>query len=147
MHAHFDPSQASALHAAPDHDGRHGRGARVSRLALAGLALGAALGAASVHADEGSPPQPSAHQAAAQGEQLASRTPEPVVRETILEDDSNRIEERSVRGQTQQVKVHPKGSKAPDYEIIMGDASRDLSNSAGSSRGAAGQRVWHLFSF
>jgi len=145
MHALSAPSQASALRAAPKHRGPAGPGASVARKALASIVLTGLWGATDLHAEGASPVDPA--QMVSQGEQLASRTPEPVVKDTVLEDDSNRIEERNVRGQAQQVKVHPKGSKAPDYEIIMGDASRDLSDSAGSSRGAAGQRVWHLFSF
>ncbi|MDT9000519.1 DUF2782 domain-containing protein [Paucibacter sp. APW11] len=73
--------------------------------------------------------------------------PDAAVQLIIIEDDGNRVEELRVRGQTQSVKVQPKGSKLPEYEIIMGDGSRDLSNGPGSTRVAAGQRVWRLFNF
>jgi len=77
----------------------------------------------------------------------ALNVPEPQVQQTVLEDDHTRIEELRVRGQTQKVTVQPKNSKAPAYEIIMGDGSRDLSPNASSTRGAAGQRVWRLLDF
>lgn len=73
--------------------------------------------------------------------------PEPQVQQIVLEDDHTRVEELRVRGQTQKVTVQPKNSKAPAYEIIMGDGSRDLSPNASSTRGAAGQRVWRLLDF
>lgn len=66
---------------------------------------------------------------------------------TVIEDDSTRIEETRVRGQTQKVTVQSKNSKLPSYEIIMGDSSRDLSAGPGSTRGAAGKRVWNVFNF
>ena len=73
--------------------------------------------------------------------------PEPKVQQIVVEDDHTRVEELRVRGQTQKVKVQPKNSKAPAYEIIVGDASRDLSAGPGSTRAAAGQRVWRLLDF
>jgi hypothetical protein len=33
------------------------------------------------------------------------------------------------------------------YEIITGDGSRDLSDGANTSRGAAGKRVWRVLDF
>ncbi|MFN5046553.1 MAG: hypothetical protein ACK5F2_00530 [Roseateles sp.] len=78
---------------------------------------------------------------------LALDVPEPQVKQIVLEDDHTRVEELRVRGQTQKVTVQPKNSKAPAYEIIMGDGSRDLSAGPGSTRGAAGQRVWRLLDF
>ena len=73
--------------------------------------------------------------------------PEPRVQQIVVEDDHTRVEELRVRGQTQKVTVQPKNSKAPAYEIIMGDGSRELSPNASSTRGAAGQRVWRLLDF
>ncbi len=67
--------------------------------------------------------------------------------ETVIEDDSTRIEELRVRGHTQKVTVQPKNSKLPSYEIIMGDGSRDLSPGAGTTRAAAGRRVWSVLNF
>ncbi len=71
--------------------------------------------------------------------------PEAQVKQTVIEDDNARIEELRVRGQTQKITVKPKN--APEYEIIMGDGSRELSPGPGSTRAAAGQRVWRLLDF
>ena len=73
--------------------------------------------------------------------------PEPNVQRTVIEDDSNRVEELRVRGQTRSIVVTTKGALAGSYEIHMGDPSRDLSDGIDSRRGAAGQRVWRLISF
>jgi len=71
---------------------------------------------------------------------------EPRVQRIVIEDDNARVDELRVRGQTQRIVVHPKrGGK--DYEIVIGDASRDLTAGQGSTRGAAGQRVWNVLSF
>ena len=71
---------------------------------------------------------------------------EPEVRQIIVtEDDSTRIEEVRVRGQTVKVTVQPKN--APAYEIIVGDASHELSPGAGSTRGAIGKSVWRVLDF
>jgi hypothetical protein len=72
---------------------------------------------------------------------------EPKVERTVIEDDGARIEELRVRGQTQRIVVSPKRGPYARYEIITGDGSRDLSAGANTSRGAAGQRVWHVLSF
>lgn len=71
---------------------------------------------------------------------------EPAVRHTVIEDGRTRIDELRVRGQLQRVTVDPKG-RAPSYEIITGDGSRDLSEGAGTSRGATGKRVWNVLRF
>ncbi len=72
--------------------------------------------------------------------------PEPELRQIIVtEDESTRIEEVRVRGQTVKVTVQPKN--APAYEIIVGDASRELSPGAGSTRGAIGKSVWRVLDF
>ncbi|MCM5677952.1 DUF2782 domain-containing protein [Schlegelella sp. S2-27] len=82
--------------------------------------------------------------AAARAQEVTSSVPEPAVQHTVIEDDRARIEELRVRGQNQRITVQPKkGGKA--YEVLPADGSRDLSSE--STRGAAGQRVWHLFSF
>jgi hypothetical protein len=70
---------------------------------------------------------------------------EPAVRETVIDDGRARIEELRVRGQVQRISVAPKG--VPRYEIIVGDGSRDLSEGANTSRGAAGKRVWNVLQF
>ena len=72
---------------------------------------------------------------------------EPRVQRIVVEDDTNRIDELRVRGQTQRIVVTPKGGKAPAYEIITGDGSREMFDGANTSRGAAGKRVWHVLSF
>jgi len=71
---------------------------------------------------------------------------EPKVQVTVIEDDATRIEELKVRGQTQRITVQPKGGMKA-YEILPADQGRDMSDSAGSQRGAAGKRVWHIFTF
>jgi hypothetical protein len=75
----------------------------------------------------------------------SGRSSEPRVQYTVIEDDATRIEELKVRGQTLRITVQPKGMKA--YEIIPADQGRDMSESAGSQRGAAGKRVWRIITF
>jgi len=72
---------------------------------------------------------------------------EPHVQRTVIEDEGARIEELRVRGQTQRITVTPKVGTRQGYEIITTDGSRDLSDGAGSTRGAAGKRVWRVFSY
>lgn len=72
---------------------------------------------------------------------------EPEVRQTVIEDDSTRIEEIRVRGQTQKVTIQPKNGVAPSYEIIVGNGSHELSPGAGSTRGAIGKSVWRVLDF
>jgi hypothetical protein len=82
--------------------------------------------------------------------QERSTTPgssEPKVEFLVIEDDGARIEELRVRGQSQRIVVTPKRGGRLAYEIITGDGARDLSAGANTSRGAAGQRVWHVLSF
>jgi len=70
---------------------------------------------------------------------------EPNVQYTIIEDDSVRVDELKVRGQTQKITVTPK--IGPSYEIITSDGSRDYSYGPKPARGAAGARVWSFFTF
>jgi hypothetical protein len=72
---------------------------------------------------------------------------EPNVKRTVIEDDNARIDELKVRGHTQRISVTPKLGPKRGYEIITGDGSRDLSDGANTSRGAAGKRVWNVLSF
>ena len=72
---------------------------------------------------------------------------EPNVKHTVIEDDGARIDELKVRGHTQRITVTPKVGPKRGYEIITGDGSRDLSDGAATSRGAAGKRVWNVLSF
>jgi len=75
----------------------------------------------------------------------AAKDGEPRVQHTVIEDDATRIEELKVRGQTQRMTVTPKGLKS--YEILPATQGRDMSDSAGSQRGAAGKRVWQIITF
>ena len=72
---------------------------------------------------------------------------EPEVRSRVIEDEGAKIEELRVRGQSQRIVVSPKVGPRTRYEIITGDGSRELSDGAGSTRGAAGKRVWNVLSF
>jgi len=73
---------------------------------------------------------------------------EPVVQYIVIEDDGARIDELHVRGEAQRIQVQPKGlSKRFAYEVLPASGARDLSPGPGSTRGAAGQRVWSVLSF
>lgn len=75
-------------------------------------------------------------------------TDEPVVQYIVVEDEGARIEELHVRGEAQRITVQPKGlSKRFGYEILPASGARDLAPGPGSTRGAAGQRVWHILNF
>jgi hypothetical protein len=78
--------------------------------------------------------------------QEASPAPEPKVQRTLIEDGGTRIEELRVRGQLQQVVVSPKGGAKP-YRILTGEGAHGVDDGTPSSRGGAGQRVWHVLSF
>jgi hypothetical protein len=79
--------------------------------------------------------------------QPAAPAGEPNVKYTVIDDDSTHIDELKVRGHTQRINVKPKIAGLRGYEIITGDGSRDLSDGANTSRGAAGKRVWNVLSF
>jgi len=83
--------------------------------------------------------------AEAEQQNAAAKDGEPRVQHTVIEDDATRIEELKVRGQTQRMTVTPKGLKS--YEILPATQGRDMSDSAGSQRGAAGKRVWQIITF
>ncbi len=72
---------------------------------------------------------------------------EPKVERIVVEDDGVRIDELRVRGQTQRIVVQPKKGGVGPYEIVPAGNGRDMSYSAGSGRGAAGQRVWQVLNF
>ena len=65
----------------------------------------------------------------------------------VIEDESNRINEVRVGGQTERITVQPKG-EMPAYEITPAHMSRSRpqDNRDGLS-GAHGKRVWNVFSF
>ena len=76
-----------------------------------------------------------------------AETPEPQVQRIVTEDDGVRIEELRVRGQTQRIVVRSKLGNLASYEVLPATGGRDMSQSAGNGRGAAGQRVWNVLSF
>lgn len=120
----------------PLHALRH---AALPALALALVSIGSAATAAS------SPP--AAPKAASAQLTTSTGTPEPAVRDVIIEDEAMRIEEQRVRGQLTKVTVQPKGGKAPAYEIQLPTPGQDVSGTPGPQRGGAGQRVWRVMSF
>jgi hypothetical protein len=78
----------------------------------------------------------------------APRAPiEPKVEIIVIEDDAVRIEELRVRGQTQRILVTPKRGAGAAYQILTGDPSSSQPQGPNASRGASGQRVWHVLSF
>lgn len=103
-------------------------------VALVTMSIGSAMAQSP---QSGQPAQPSP---------AASRGGEPKVERTVIDDGRARIEELRVRGQLQKVTVVPLG-RAPSYEIITGDGSRDLGEGANTSRGATGKRVWNVLKF
>ena len=54
------------------------------------------------------------------------RDGEPAVKRTVIEDEGARIEELRVRGEAQRIVVTPKVGIRKSYEIMTGDAARDL---------------------
>lgn len=80
---------------------------------------------------------------------LADPPPEPKVERTVSEDDQVRIEELRVRGETKQVTVKNKLSRAPDYEIVVVDAGRESAGGTGTGlpKSGAGTRVWKVLKF
>jgi hypothetical protein len=80
---------------------------------------------------------------------LADPPPEPKVERTVSEDDQVRIEELKVRGETKQVTVKNKLTRAPDYEIVVNDAGRESAGGTGTglSKSGSGARVWRVLKF
>ena len=105
---------------------------------LAGLGCGVTMAAETAAAAASAP--------AANTEAGTAAAGEPNVRRTVIQDQTARIDELRVRGQVTHITVDPKG-RAPAYEIITVDGSRDLSDGPSASRGAAGKRVWNVFRF
>jgi hypothetical protein len=68
---------------------------------------------------------------------------EAAVENLVVEDDSVRIDELRVRGQTQRISVKPKWAGAKAYEIVPGAPGHDPSQ----HKDSVGQRVWHLLTF
>ena len=121
----------------------------LSRVRVA-AALLVVFGAAAQAADAPASPAPAAAPAASSPTRVetSARDPrEPVVQRTVIDDGRAVIEELRVRGQLVKATVHPKDG-SPDYEIIVGDGSRELSTEGrNNSRGATGKRVWNVLTF
>jgi hypothetical protein len=110
--------------------------------AMAALVLAAA---APARAQQPLPAPAAPASAPAQAAEPASPA-EPAVQHVVIEDGGSRVEELRVRGQVRRITVTPKNGSKP-YEIIPADGARDLSPGPGSTKGAAGQRVWNVFDF
>jgi hypothetical protein len=120
----------------------------LSRVPVA-AALLVVFGAAAQAADApASPATPATPASSPTRVETSARDPrEPVVQRTVIDDGRAVIEELRVRGQLVKATVHPKDG-SPDYEIIVGDGSRDLSTEGrNNSRGATGKRVWNVLTF
>ena len=83
---------------------------------------------------------------------LARGQPDPrqnqKIERTVIEDESARIEELKVGGQTERVTVQPKGSALPAYEIEPTHLARSRpADSREGLSGTNGKRFWNLFSF
>ena len=81
--------------------------------------------------------------AASASEGVAQRGNEPAVVRTVNEDESVRIEELRVRGQTRRVVVHSKLPGAPSYQIGTSTDGRDLSQ----DRRTEGRSLWQVLAF
>jgi len=80
-------------------------------------------------------------------ELLAQQGIEPKIERLVQEDRNARVEELRVRGEVKKVTVHSKLVPAPDYEILVGDASREPVAGPNGLHGVIGQRVWELIEF
>jgi hypothetical protein len=123
----------------------------LSRVPVAAALLvvfGAAAQAADAPASPATPATPAAAASSPTRVETSARDPrEPVVQRTVIDDGRAVIEELRVRGQLVKATVHPKDG-SPDYEIIVGDGSRELSTEGrNNSRGATGKRVWNVLTF
>jgi hypothetical protein len=74
---------------------------------------------------------------------VAQRGGEPAVVRTVTEDESVRIEELRVRGQTRRIVVRSKLPGAPAYEVGTSTDGRDLSQ----DRRSEGRSLWQLLAF
>jgi Protein of unknown function (DUF2782) len=83
-----------------------------------------------------------------QAQERSPRVPiEPKIEVLVSEDDNVRIEELRVRGQVQRIVVTPKHGAGAAYQILTGDGSGSQPAGPNATRGAVGQRVWHVLSF
>jgi hypothetical protein len=74
---------------------------------------------------------------------VPQRGNEPVVVRTVSEDESVRIEELRVRGQTRRIVVQSKLPGAPAYHIGTSTDGRDLSQ----DRRSEGRSLWQVLAF
>jgi len=74
---------------------------------------------------------------------VPQRGNEPVVVRTVSEDESVRIEELRVRGQTRRIVVRSKLPGAPAYQIDTSTDGRDLSQ----DRRSEGRSLWQVLAF
>ena len=81
--------------------------------------------------------------AAAPEAAVPQRGGEPVVLRIVTEDESVRVEELRVRGQTRRIVVRPKLPGVPAYEIGTAADGRDVTQ----DRRSEGRSLWQLFSF
>jgi hypothetical protein len=86
---------------------------------------------------------PAADRAASAPQELPQRGNEPVVVRTVSEDESVRVEELRVRGQTRRIVVRSKLPGAPAYELGTSTDGRDVSQ----DRRSEGRSLWQVFSF
>jgi hypothetical protein len=77
---------------------------------------------------------------------LDPRSNQKIERITV-EDRENRIDEIRVGGQTQSIKVQPKNSAMPAYEIQPGDLARSRPSDGRDGFADKRQRVWNVFGF
>jgi hypothetical protein len=110
----------------------------------------AAQGAAVAAAPAASAPRLARDPAGAEPATPTSRI-EPATSTSVIEDGGTRIEETKVRGAVRSIHVVPKGAAAGlAYEVLPSQGPggpRDQAPGPSSTRGAAGQRVWSIFSF
>ena len=106
------------------------------RLAVAAFCL-----CAPCWAQTPAPPTPARQAGASQD--VPQRGGEPAVVRTVSEDESVRIEELRVRGQTRRIVVRSKLAGAPAYDIGTATDGRDVTQ----DRRSEGRSLWQLFSF
>lgn len=90
---------------------------------------------------------PSAPAPTARGNDSSQAVPqrggEPKVQRIVSEDQSVRVEELRVRGQTRRIVVRPKLAGAPAYEISTSSDGRDVTQ----DRRSEGRSLWQVLAF
>jgi len=116
-------------------------------LLTAALLLAATL----VHAAEAPPqlPPPEPGWTVIEDEPASgNKRPDAKIEHLVVEDDNARIVELRERGEVRNVTVHSKILPfVPDYEIVVGDATREPVAGPNGQHGIIGQRVWRLLDF